>query len=186
MLHAGDRLPETIRDLVRGSIASQGVGTTEECEFYLVSLLADRVGDPAGAKAPLAFRALAAAEEADPRRTLRRLGDDALFVAGVFPDSLTRSLVQADYYAAMGRTAYARVSSLEDRAALAALFAELAGKFGALCDVLNEVAARGNLGAVPNLLALYERFLRTGSDRARRLLAAEGILPAAVDPKIIQ
>jgi len=40
---------------------------------------------------------------------MQRLGDTALFIAGVFADSLNRKLVDVDYYVAMGGTAYAQV-----------------------------------------------------------------------------
>lgn len=185
MLHTGDRLVETFRDLVRAAVAAQRIETTEECEVYVVALLAGHVRARLD-EAPLALRYLAAEAGPDPRGDLRRLGDAALFVAGLFPDSLGRSLVGIDYCAAMGRTAYARVSDLERRREVAALFGELAAKFLPLVDVLNEVAERGNLAGDANILLLYERWLRTGSARLGRRLAEAGVLPTPLDPRSIQ
>jgi hypothetical protein len=112
-------------------------------------------------------------------RLLQKLGDTALFIAGVFSDSLKTKLVDVDYYIAMGGSAY---SSLSDamrgyravsRAAF--LFEELTQKFTDFVDVLNEVSQRSNLSSDADVLRLYEVWIRTGSKRARTRLRSLGI-----------
>ena len=116
-------------------------------------------------------------------RLLQKLGDTALFIAGVFTDSLKTRLVDVDYYIAMGGSAY---SSLSDamrgyravsRAKL--IFDELTRKFTDFVDVLNEVSERTSLSTDADVLRLYEIWIRTGSKRARRHLRRLGIEPLA-------
>lgn len=80
----------------------------------------------------------------------------------------------------MGQHAYAQLSGIlgaRRQRALGELYAELAANFDRMVDLLNEIAERLALGTERGLLRLYERFLRTGSARAARLLAEEGLFP---------
>jgi len=43
-------------------------------------------------------------------RTLKEVGDTSLYVAGFFAKSLTRSLVDVDYYVGLGQSAYAQLA----------------------------------------------------------------------------
>jgi hypothetical protein len=110
---------------------------------------------------------------------LRRLGDVALFISGLYSGSLNRKLVDVDYYIAMGGTAYSYVHELagnrRDTQRNNTLFAELAEKFARLVDVLNEVGENCNLNSNSDLLRLYEIWLRTGSERAYEKLQRLGL-----------
>ena len=114
-------------------------------------------------------------------RLMQRLGDTALFIAGVFADSLNRKLVDIDYYVAMGGTAYAQVSdSMRGHRAvksLAMLFDELREKFTDFVDVLSEVSERSYLSSDKDVLRLYEIWIRTGSRRREAQLRNLGIEP---------
>jgi hypothetical protein len=114
-------------------------------------------------------------------RLMQRLGDTALFIAGVFADSLNRKLVDVDYYIAMGGTAYAQVSdSMRGYRAvksLAALFDELREKFTDFVDVLSEVCEHSHLSSDKDVLRLYEVWMRTGSKRCEAQLRGLGIDP---------
>lgn len=172
--------------VVTDSVAACGVrpGPSPEAEAYLVGLLADRVRAPAaprredGGEPTLAESLLSARLEtgAQRLRRMRALGDRALFVAGFFGDSLSRSLVDLDYYADVGRAAYADLACALDPA-WAALFGELAGRWGTFVDVLAEVSDRSRSHRAVDLLRLYERYLRTGSARDRERLARLGHVP---------
>jgi hypothetical protein len=112
---------------------------------------------------------------------LRRLGDVALFVAGMFAGSLARKLVDVDYYIAMGGSAYRYLHEILDSSfALkthASPFGELSAKFAALVDVLAEVAEESHLGGRQDVLRDYEIWLRTGSKRALNKLHRSGLQP---------
>ncbi len=56
------------------------------------------------------------------------------------------------------------------------LFGELAGKFTQLADVLTEVSETCSLTDDRNLIRLYDRWLRTGSQRSAEKLREQGIL----------
>ena len=109
-------------------------------------------------------------------RLLRRLGDTSLFISGFFPDSLARrsSLVDVDYYIAMGGRAYDAVAR---HALERSLWDELADKFRLLVDLLNEVSERTMASTDAGLVRLYERWLKTGSDRLAAMLLRQGVVP---------
>lgn len=112
---------------------------------------------------------------------LRRLGDTALFISGIFADSLNRKLVDVDYYIAMGGNAYGHLSETtparQRDSALSEIFAELAAKFPDFVDVLGELSDSTQLSSGRDILRLYEIWLRTGSQRAARRLREAGIQP---------
>jgi hypothetical protein len=114
-------------------------------------------------------------------RLLQKLGDTALFIAGVFSDSLKTKLVDVDYYIAMGGSAYSWLSdSMRGYGAVsrtAFLFEELTRKFTDFVDVLNEVSERSRLSSDADVLRIYEVWIRTGSKRARARLRRLGIEP---------
>jgi hypothetical protein len=66
---------------------------------------------------------------------LRDVGDRCLLIAGLFPRLAERRRVGPDYYAAMGRSAYAGVAAAT-RAGYAVLFAQLAQAFNGMRQVL--------------------------------------------------
>src|SRR5262245_43392767 len=135
------------RDLVRAAMEAQQVRSSESTEFYLVHLL-ETFTRPAHRDLldpPLALDFLEAMHLPAQQRyeKLKRVADTALFVTGIFIDSLDRRVVGADYYAGLGRNAYARLSALQPpRAALAPLFRELARRFSEFVGVLTEISAQ--------------------------------------------
>jgi hypothetical protein len=119
---------------------------------------------------------------AERYRALKRVGDQSLFIAGFLGDSLNRKLVDIDYYVSMGGSAYlalsaTRAASLRERS-LGQVFAELAKKFPGLVDAIADLRETA-CDADPDLLRLYETWVRTGSLRAARRLREQGIEPQA-------
>ena len=57
------------------------------------------------------------------------------------------------------------------------MFLELAGRFTEFADLLSEVSESSRLSTNRSILALYERWIQTGSRRAAALLAERGIVP---------
>ncbi len=167
------------------------VEASEAAASYLVNLLAafvrtERLFMPgSGSRWHRPLAEIYAEAVADPRPrqrfdTLRRLGDLALFVAGVFLESLNRRVVDVDYYIAMGGNAYASLARSPGSPVagdMAPLFDEMARKFGDFVDVLNEVSEAGVAARAPDLLRLHELWMRTGSRRAARRLRELGLEP---------
>jgi hypothetical protein len=109
------------------------------------------------------------------------LGDFALFTSGFFSERINRSLVDMDYYIAMGGQAYQRAGHL--RESLQAerslnVFFELSATFTDLVEVLSELSDQALLANDKDILKLYERWLVNGSERVRRMLAENGVIPS--------
>ena len=168
--------------LVEEALEHQRVRPLEETTFYLVTLLAGFVNpERPGAGLtddPLAVRLTSALQSGGSARRegLRRVGDLSLFVSGFFPDSLTRTLVDVDYYIAVGGAAYGSLGR-ENEDARAATFAELADRFVEFVDVLTEVSEHTTSAPNGDVLRLYDRWMRTGSRRSGARLIERGILP---------
>lgn len=118
------------------------------------------------------------------KESLRRLGDVTLFISGFFPDSLSRKIVDVDYYQQMGGAAYSQLSGLQMTSEARNLFKELSLKFRSFSDVFNELSERSGLQSNSDLLRLYEKWLLTGSKRFEQILSEKGIQAVSVDPKV--
>jgi hypothetical protein len=177
---------EFFRDLLHRAIENQHAQVQPFTELYLANLLHEYLNsealfvqgeDGSWQQKPLAFLLKEALEEQGPARVqmLRRLGDTSLFVSGFFPDSLSRrsSLVDVDYYIAMGGRAYDAVGATAP--AGRDLWDELSSRFRMLVDLLNEVSERTLASTDRGLVRLYERWMKTGSDRLAGMLTARGV-----------
>jgi hypothetical protein len=188
-------LREFFRDSVHEALVRQRVDVEDHTEHYVVNLLtmfarSEALFEAKAGRAqhkPLALM-LADASEAPTRedrlRTLQRLGDVSLFMAGFFAQSFARRLVDIDYHIAMGGRAYGTLAdSCRTGArgrALGAVFTELAEKFQRLVDALNDVSEMAHRHDQRDILRQYEIWLKTGSPRAHGILRSLGVEPAIV------
>ena len=187
-------LQEYFRTSIDDVMNRHGVDVDPHAAHYVVNLLTlfsrseelyEDDGDTYGLR-PLALMLADAADArtaAERNHSLQRIGDVALFIAGFFSDSLASKPVDLDYYIYMGGNAYGSLSD-EVRGtfrgnAFADIYLELAIKFQVLVDVLNEVRDGARQESDVDLLRTYEIWLRTGSQRARRLLKQNGVVPIA-------
>ena len=189
-------VPETdvrafFRESVEGALGNQKVEASAHTTFYLVNLLSQfshsnelfEQTSSGSDRRPLALLygdALSAMNQHERERALKRLGDVALYVAGFFAASLSRSLVDVDYYVAMGGGAYGSLSAhvRGTRAeAFREIFDELSNKFVSFVDVLGEVSERTQVTTTKDILRLYEIWMKTGSKRAQEKLQEHGITP---------
>ena len=194
-LITGVNIREYFQDAVLSALSHQQLRLCDETVIYVTNLLADFLHserlyeqtDDGYMIKPLASfysDALDARSVAERDRSLQRLGDVALFISGVFTDSLSRSLVDVDYYIAMGGNAYSYLADCGQRSkhstALREVFNEIAARFEHLVDVLSEVSEVSNINGSSDMLRLYEVWLHTGSKRAEGKLRELGIHPIAV------
>jgi len=184
---------EYFKDSLHSALSRQKVKAGEDTVFYVVNLLAwtvraenlfPQTPDGVGQQ-PLALTYAEAVEAKTPMEreaALRRLGDVALVVAGLFAASFSRKLVDVDYYIAMGGSAYGFLSEQASGSVRArtfrAIFAELSAKFQLFVDALAEVGDNTPMGSPNDVLRLYEIWLRTGSGYAAERLRKQGIEPA--------
>jgi hypothetical protein len=188
-------LREFFRDSVHAALERQKVGVEDHTEHYVVNLLTmfarsealyDATPDGPRLK-PLAMMladAGAAPTREERLRSLQRVGDVSLFVAGFFAQSFARRLVDIDYHIAMGGRAYGTLADtcrIGTRGrALGAVFAELAVKFQRLVDALNDVSEMAHPHDSRDVLRQYEIWLKTGSPRAHGILRSLGVEPTVV------
>jgi hypothetical protein len=176
---------EYFKELVDGALSHQGLAAQELTAYYVVQLLASflqrRFTGGQDDTMPLALRLGRALDSAgmQQRASLKEIGDVALFVSGFFSDSLTRKLVDVDYYVSIGGCAYNTLSRVEADEAFSPVFAELGEKFVGFVDVLAEVSERTSCSSNADLLRLYEKWLKTGSRRSGQLLVERGVVPNA-------
>jgi hypothetical protein len=184
---------EFFRDALQAALDRQHLHVQDHTEHYIVNLLAmfshtDALFEPKDGRSqlkPLALLLAEAASATDDRqrfRTLQRLGDVALFIAGFLAGGLARRPVDVDYHIAMGGRAYGTLAQAPchgPQRVLACVFAELQDKFQPLVDALNEIGEGAARNSPRDLLRLYELWHMTGSPRAHRLLLKLGIRPVA-------
>ena len=183
-------LQEFFKDALHGALVNQHVAVEDHTEHYVVNLLTlfarsealyETTAEGVRLK-PLALmlcEALEAAAPAERNRSLQRLGDVSLFIAGFFARGFATKLIDIDYHIAMGGRAYGVLAqALQGRGrALAGVFAELSEKFQPMVDALNEVSEGGYQHSDQDILRLYELWLKTGSARCYGLLRRLGVDP---------
>jgi len=110
---------------------------------------------------------------------MQHVGDIALYTSGFFPERIERSLVDMDFYMAVGGQAYERAGKIRETLAQERqlnIYFELASKFSELKELLAELSDRKFLSTEPDRLRLYEKWLRSRSPRIQRMLAEVGII----------
>lgn len=107
---------------------------------------------------------------------LKRLGDSSLYISGFFGDSLSRKIVDIDYYVDMGGVAYGALSSSSADENLQQVYGEFSLRFGAFVDVLTYISQESMIQSNEDLLKLYNRYMNTGSRLAEDQLKEKGLL----------
>lgn len=168
----------------------------DHVEFYLVNLLTSFVApstktpenEPAEdlLTTPLAFllkKAIEAPSDKQPY-LYRRLGDASLYVSGFFQDYFNKKTFDISYYMNMGASAYDQASSLtkgqqrDDR--LHTTLISLSRKFSVIVDIVAQASDSTAMHHDKDLLAIYDRWNRSGSERLRGILEGRGIRPIRV------
>jgi len=108
----------------------------------------------------------------------KRLGDSSLYISGFFGDSLSRKLVDIDYYVDMGGTAYGALSTVAASSDASQMFNEFATRFSGFVDVLTYISQDSLVQSNGDLLRLYDRYMATGSKLAEEQLLEKGLLNA--------
>lgn len=187
---------EFFKERVSEVMARGKISASETAEFYLVDLLErymmttalfDKTNNENHLdRDPLAIQLLKAQEAGvagvEKIKILKKLGDTSLYVSGFFGDSLNKKVIDLDYYREMGSIAYRTLSMSIKDPQFHDLYEELHHKFNGFVAVLTEVSHELLPQTDQNLLALYETYVKTGSEAAKKFLADKG-LPTAVKIK---
>ncbi|MEM7354195.1 MAG: hypothetical protein AAF657_25550 [Acidobacteriota bacterium] len=175
---------ELFEELVSDAMDHQNVRSSPEATAYLVQLLDAFVcPEQMFSRAeipfdePLSKIFLAAVSAGGMRRfnLFKLSGDLALFISGVFVDSLERRALDADYYGRLGGSAYASVAVSCRSRESATVFEELATGFERFVDILTEVGESCGLADDSDVLHLFERWQRTGSRHSAEALHRLGV-----------
>lgn len=181
---------EYFSGMVNGAFDELRVDASDHAKFYLVTLLNhflvtenlyEQTEDgKVEEKQPLALQLGDAIVQGDPvnkGRKLREVGDFSLYVAGFFSESLSRKLVDVDYYIGMGSRAYLELSHLGIRKSNPDLYEELGVKFSAFVDVLGQVSdeTKAQTSNPDSILRIYDLWKKTGSPRLEKKLIDLGI-----------
>jgi len=192
-------LGEFFRDEVEIAKKSIGVELCEHTEYYVVNLLrhycrpGENVSFPGDEPLALLYKRGVEAEELDKIQIFKNLGDVSLYAAGFFTDFIESSAVDMDYYISMGGGAYGSLSDIvsqqRGQSVAAEVYGRLSEKFAELVELIMEVAmrARGLTDDDTELVRLYERWMRTGSERLHKMLIDRGLIHGATkNPEVLQ
>lgn len=189
---------EYFHDAIHDAISHQSIYPKEETVVYIVNLLtyftlSENIYEESlsgRSSKPLAFiykDAVDALSHEEKNAHLRKLGDIALFTSGFFAASIESSVVGKDYFISMGGNAYSSLADNYPRTTmdkgLCDVFSDLADHFLHYVDVLTEVRESNQLKDDRDVLCLYESWLKTGSEYARKRLQENGILTFPTDKK---
>ncbi|MBX3209873.1 MAG: hypothetical protein KF764_32885 [Labilithrix sp.] len=177
-------------EMVDDALKSRGVNASEGARSYVVALLADlaKPGSPIERtlERPLTLlldEALKTPERGERFERLRTLGDGVLYSSGFFADHFEARGVDTSYLIGIGRTAYDSAGSLIRTRASDEnkfdLFAELSEGFASFVDVIGEVAnatIASGVATSRGLVKLYERWLKTRSDKLADALSSHGFV----------
>ncbi len=110
---------------------------------------------------------------------LQQLGDTSLFMGALFPENYTHRGIGQDYLVGMGCSAYDYLADNARRGRH--VFAELAGAFSVMLELVANACSGDQQMADEDILALYERWRATQNPMAKRRLEALGIHPGDSD-----
>lgn len=110
------------------------------------------------------------------KEIMKTLADRSLYTAGFFGDSLQKKLVDIDYYSEMGSAAYLNLASWTKEDHLCEVYKTFSKRFLEFVEVLSYMSEKSAVQADQNVLRLYDKYLKTGSEVAREKLNQMGIV----------
>lgn len=118
---------------------------------------------------------------------LKRLGDMSLYISGFFGESLKRKIVDIDYYAEIGCSAYGSLATMTTVDEVAEVYHDFSLRFLEYVDVLTCISEKSFVVSKADLLRLYDRYVLTGSKQAQDELSAQGLVaPTPYAKKVIR
>ncbi len=114
-------------------------------------------------------------------RELKAVGDISLIFSGLYPEYLTRRLVDIDYYIDIGKRSYHLLSdtysSLTSQQELFMLYSQLVAEFITVIQVLTEMASDLHFLDEENIVKIYNRYRRTRIRKYLEILKRHRIEP---------
>ncbi len=180
---------EHFSEVVKEACTQRHVKTQPQIEAYLVQLLKyyldsknlhrppqeDSTEKPAQTFAEMYLQAVNS-ETTKKKELMRTLADRSLYLTGFFSDYFQRKIVDIDYYVEIGSAAYQNLSTLTKEDTLSLVYSTFSKRFYEYVEVLNYISEKSLIQSDQNVLRLYDRYLRTGSDLAREKLTELGVV----------
>jgi hypothetical protein len=114
-------------------------------------------------------------------RDLRLIGDLSLIFSGLYPEHLTRRLVEIDYFISLGRRSYRLLShacsEYRSRRELAVLYFQLFSEFLVLTGILTELAATMHFLDEEDAGKACRRWRSTRISRYLEVLSRQKVVP---------
>jgi hypothetical protein len=110
---------------------------------------------------------------------LQILGDYSLFTSGFFGEKIRKSLLDMDYYQALGGQAYYRAGEIQENISAEKalnIFFTLADSFKKVTGIFAELYDKTLINHNEGLLKLFERWEKKGSPHIERLLLQSGMM----------
>jgi hypothetical protein len=180
-------------DLVQEAIVARKMSTFPLAQNYLVSILGSYIHtnnlydthteDGKLTRDTLAetFLRAQSANGTTKIELLKKLGDVSLYVSGFFADSLSRKIVDVDYYVDMGEAAYGALAQEIKEDTSRKVFKDFSTRFLEYVDIFETISQKSLAQNDGNILRLYEKYLKTGSELARETLEEKGIVTIPFD-----
>lgn len=181
---------EFFYEQVKYAIKKQRASVSEMSEWYAVNLLSEYT-KPHLSQEPgfdlehmplgIFYFELARQSLSERLKGFKAIGDSTLFISGFFSDSLTRSLVDVDYYMGFGISSYDALAHIYDSEYWdrdkKKLFSDLTMNYRVLVDILADVRDSTDIESRGGLLRLYEKWIKARSPRDQKMLHAHGVIP---------
>ncbi len=181
-------------EVVKEACLNRQIKAQPAVEIYLVQLLGyyldsknlhSNTKTDSGEKPPETFAEMylqALSAETNKRRELMRaVADKSLYLTGFFADSFQRKTVDIEYYADIGSAAYSNLHSWNREDGLSPVYQTFSKRFMDFVEVLKYISEKSTVQADQNVLRLYDRYLRTGSELAREKLTELGVVTVSKD-----
>lgn len=107
---------------------------------------------------------------------LKKLGDRALYISGFFSDYLNRRVVDVNYYIGMGEIAFDALSQATREQIQSRVYKNISANFNLYVDVYSYISYKARVNNNQNILEIYNRYLKTGSEVSKKILIDSGIL----------
>ncbi len=114
-------------------------------------------------------------------RDLRIVGDLSLIFSGLYPEHLTRRLVDIDYFIDLGKKSYHLLSdtysNYRTKNELFVLYSQLVAEFLYLIEILTEISGDMHFMDESNLAKAYTRWQRTRVSKYLEILNENKVVP---------
>lgn len=190
-LVSDERLGYFLKQKLDEVLRRNRIDTTETAQFYVWNLLLNPTVaeiDRQRATLPLAITYSQAKSRGIGNRQsvkdFRFVGDTCLLVAGFWWNSLSRSLVDVDYFIGLGRSAYNNVRRTDSE--LSEVLGELSERFGEVTNALVEMSIILKMAKTSDaeILRMYEVWTHTHNRVLARILVEQGIIPVVTGKSV--